>query len=391
MTKLTMVMPSLMASTSVFAATNSLRWSFHVVRSLAQQRLHSSVRSPRSYISEVKRSTLTFSDLGLPARLSPRQTFVSSSKPSEFPSATSTSPDQAVATSTTANAAISSKPPPPTGLLARFKGNLAKGKQMMMQYYNGSKQLYRNFQASTELLKKVRKEGYVVNRAEYMLMKTTEQDAKKLLPFFLVLLIIPESLPFLIVWSPGFLPSTCMSRDQIQTSWEAMAKRRKEISAEVLEKLSTQPSPLKPAALNSNKSFLNLLKSSAELTSDYTLFNLKRPDLVTYCKYLGLGHRTLLPGRMRLRLMDHYALIRGDDLLIQKEGIESLSEWDLRAALESRGVVTQGLSLEELRAEMERWLEVSLNEEEVKVPEGLLALMMAVRNGLKVGNETKMD
>jgi hypothetical protein len=59
---------------------------------------------------------------------------------------------------------------PPKGLFGRIRHMFSQSKQMMMQYYNGSKLLYKNFNDSTALMIKIKKEGYVINRKEYILV-----------------------------------------------------------------------------------------------------------------------------------------------------------------------------------------------------------------------------
>lgn len=60
--------------------------------------------------------------------------------------------------------------------------------------------------------------------------------------------------------------------------------------------------------------------------------------------------------------------------MIQKEGINSLSQGELQQACRARGMRALGMTEEQLRAQLVQWLDLSLNE---KVPPSLLLLSRA--------------
>lgn len=60
--------------------------------------------------------------------------------------------------------------------------------------------------------------------------------------------------------------------------------------------------------------------------------------------------------------------------MIQKEGIDSLSQSELQQACRSRGMRALGMSEERLKTQLAQWLDLSLNE---KVPPSLLLLSRA--------------
>ncbi|KAJ3327285.1 hypothetical protein HDU76_012077, partial [Blyttiomyces sp. JEL0837] len=75
-----------------------------------------------------------------------------------------------------------------------------------------------------------------------------------------------------------------------------------------------------------------------------------------------------------------------DDLLIRKEGVESLEDWEVRKALEDRGISTTGnRDPTHLRSELEAWLDVSLNDV-TQIPDVLLAITTIVRTNLNNGS-----
>ncbi|KAH1089464.1 hypothetical protein J1N35_016721 [Gossypium stocksii] len=103
---------------------------------------------------------------------------------------------------------------------------------------------------------------------------------------------------------------------------------------------------------------------------DLTLDNISRPRLVNMCKYMGIspyGTDAYLRYILRKRLQ----WIKKDDKLIQGEGVESLSEAELRPGCRERGML-EVLSVEEMCQQLQDWIDLSLNH---RVPSSLLILL----------------
>ncbi|KAG8484445.1 hypothetical protein CXB51_023846 [Gossypium anomalum] len=118
---------------------------------------------------------------------------------------------------------------------------------------------------------------------------------------------------------------------------------------------------------------------------DLTLDNISRPRLVNMCKYMGIGPYgtdAYLCYILRKRLQ-----IKKDDKLIQGEGMESLSEAELRQGCRERGMLGV-LSVEEMRQQLQDWIDLSLNH---RVPSSLLILSRAfiVSGKLKPGDAVR--
>ena len=100
------------------------------------------------------------------------------------------------------------------------------------------------------------------------------------------------------------------------------------------------------------------------------------------CKYMGInpfGTDAYLRFMLRKRLQK----IKNDDKMIQAEGVESLSEDELRQACRERGLLGL-LSVEEMRQQLRDWLDLSLNH---SVPSSLLILSRAFTVSGKVKPE----
>lgn len=133
----------------------------------------------------------------------------------------------------------------------------------------------------------------------------------------------------------------------------------------------------------SNEEILGFAKL---FNDELTLDNISRPRLVSMCKYMGInpfGTDAYLRYMLRKRLKR----IKDDDRLIQAEGVESLSEAELREECRERGML--GLvSVEEMRQLLRDWLDLSLNH---SVPSSLLILSRAFMVSGKLKPEEAMQ
>uniref|UniRef100_A0A453P214 Mitochondrial proton/calcium exchanger protein n=1 Tax=Aegilops tauschii subsp. strangulata TaxID=200361 RepID=A0A453P214_AEGTS len=149
---------------------------------------------------------------------------------------------------------------------------------------------------------------------------------------------------------------------EVQTSRSGETKQTAEDLDEFLNKV-------RKGERVSNDEILNFAKL---FNDELTLDNMSRPRLVNMCKYMGIrpfGTDHYLRFMLRKKLRD----IKNDDKVIQAEGVESLSEEELRQACRERGHLGL-LSTEEMRQQLRDWLDLSLNH---AMPSSLLILSRA--------------
>ncbi|XP_020531987.1 LETM1 and EF-hand domain-containing protein 1, mitochondrial isoform X2 [Amborella trichopoda] len=149
---------------------------------------------------------------------------------------------------------------------------------------------------------------------------------------------------------------------EVQTSRSGEIKKTAEDLDEFLNKART-------GGHVSNEEILGFAKL---FNDELTLDNISRPRLVNMCKYMGIspyGTDAYLRYMLRKKLQQ----IKNDDKLIQAEGVESLSEAELRQACRDRGHLGL-LSVEETQRQLRDWLDLSLNH---SVPSSLLILSRA--------------
>uniref|UniRef100_A0AAY5JY54 Letm1 RBD domain-containing protein n=1 Tax=Esox lucius TaxID=8010 RepID=A0AAY5JY54_ESOLU len=118
----------------------------------------------------------------------------------------------------------------------------------------------------------------------------------------------------------------------------------------------------------------DIVKFSKLFEDELTLEHLERPQLVALCKLLELqpiGTNNLL----RFQLMMQLRNIKADDEVIATEGVPAMSVSELQAACRSRGMRSLGLTTDQLRQQMQQWLDLHLKE---NVPPSLLLLSRAM-------------
>ncbi|KAI6699054.1 hypothetical protein NL676_019173 [Syzygium grande] len=262
----------------------------------------------------------------------------------------------------------------------------------LQHYWLGTKLLWADVRISSRLLLKLA-DGKSLSRRERQQLTRTTADIFRLVPFavFIIVPFMEFLLPVFLKLFPNMLPSTFQDKMKEQEALKRRLNARieyakflqdtvKEMAKEVQNSRSGE---LKQTAEDLDE-FLNRVRTGSQVNNEeilsfaklfndeLTLDNISRPRLVNMCKYMGIspfGTDAYLRYMLRKRLRS----IKEDDKLIQAEGVESLSEEELREDCRERGML--GLrSVEEMRQQLCDWLDLSLNH---SVPSSLLILSRA--------------
>ncbi|XP_042004187.1 mitochondrial proton/calcium exchanger protein-like [Salvia splendens] len=275
-------------------------------------------------------------------------------------------------------------------------------KSTMQHYWLGTKLLWVDVRISLRLLLKLAS-GKTLSRRERQQLTRTTADIFRLVPFAVFILVpfMEFLLPVFLKLFPNMLPSTFQDKMKEQ---EALKKRLnarieyakflqetvKEMAKEVqssrsgdikktAEDLDDFMSKVRKGAPVTNEEILGFAKL---FNDEFTLDNISRPRIMTMCKYMGISTYGT-DAYLRYMLRDRLRKIKTDDKMIQAEGIESLSEEELRQACRERGLLGL-LSVEEMRKQLQDWLDLSLNH---SVPSSLLILSRAFSVSGKVRPE----
>lgn len=262
----------------------------------------------------------------------------------------------------------------------------------MKHYWLGCKLLWADTRISSRLLLKLAS-GKSLSRRERQQLTRTTADIFRLVPFavFIIVPFMEFLLPVFLKLFPNMLPSTFQDKMKEQEALKRKLNARieyakflqdtaKEMAKEVQNSRSGE---IKKTAKDLDE-FLNRVRTGAGVSNEeilgfaklfndeLTLDNISRPRLVNMCKYMGIspfGTDSYLRYMLRKKLQR----IKNDDKLIKAEGVDSLSEAELREECRERGMLGL-LSVEEMRQQLRDWLDLSLN---YSVPSSLLILSRA--------------
>uniref|UniRef100_A0A0E0DFQ0 Mitochondrial proton/calcium exchanger protein n=1 Tax=Oryza meridionalis TaxID=40149 RepID=A0A0E0DFQ0_9ORYZ len=262
----------------------------------------------------------------------------------------------------------------------------------LQHYWLGTKLLWADVRISSRLLVKLAGGKSLTRRERQQLTRTTA-DLFRLVPFavFIIVPFMEFLLPVFLKMFPNMLPSTFQDKMKEEEALKRKLKARMEYARflqdtakEMAKEVQTSRSGEMKQTAEDLDEFLNKVRkgghvsneeilSFAKLFNDeLTLDNMNRARLVNMCKYMGIqpfGTDHYLTFMLRKKLQE----IKNDDKMIQAEGVESLSEEELRQACRERGHLGL-LSTEEMQNQLRDWLDLSLNH---SVPSSLLILSRA--------------
>uniref|UniRef100_A0A8C6M7B3 Leucine zipper and EF-hand containing transmembrane protein 2 n=1 Tax=Nothobranchius furzeri TaxID=105023 RepID=A0A8C6M7B3_NOTFU len=263
----------------------------------------------------------------------------------------------------------------------------------LKHYYNGFRLLGIDTKIAGRMVWRLL-HGQLLTRRERRRLMRTCADLFRLVPF-MVFVIVPFMeflLPVFLKLFPEMLPST------FETETKKEEKQRKGLAAKLELAKFLQETIAEMARRNKAKAqtedetqrfstYVQQVRGTGEqpttkdivrfsklFEDELTLEHLERPQLVALCKLLELqaiGTNNLLRFQLRMKLRT----IRSDDEMIAAEGVAAMSVSELQAASRSRGMRSLGLTTEQLRQQLQQWLDLHLKE---NVPPSLLLLSRAM-------------
>jgi len=214
-----------------------------------------------------------------------------------------------------------------------------QAKELFKFYVRGLKLINTNRKRANAMRERVKNGGPPLTRWETRFIRTYREDALKLIPFALIILIAEEAIPLVVMYAPGLLPSTCVLPSQkarIDTKKREKKAACAATMADVFEDIRQ--------------------RGQADPSADTASLLGSRTDLVA----IGglLGHSAYGWGSLRLRrIQQHLMRVAEDDALLLKEDVgKGLTEAELQEALDERGILTDGLTSKQQHARLQWWL-----------------------------------
>ncbi|XP_078235786.1 LETM1 domain-containing protein LETM2, mitochondrial isoform X1 [Pogona vitticeps] len=298
--------------------------------------------------------------------------------------------------------------PPPNESTAKTEGEGTKGRgdqamevarrslrqrvvEELKHYYNGFHLLWIDTQVAARMVWRLL-HGQILTRRERRRLMRTSADLFRLVPF-LIFIIVPFMeflLPVFLKLFPEMLPSTFETESKkeekqrkklsaklelakfLQETIAEMARRNKATTGEATQQFSSYVEKVRHSG--QSPSIQDIMQFSKLFEDELTLEHLERPQLVILCKLLELqpiGTNNLL----RFQLLMKLRSIKADDEMIAREGVNGLSVSELQGACRTRGMRSLGLTEDQLKDQLNQWLDLHLKE---NVPPSLLLLSRAL-------------
>lgn len=285
------------------------------------------------------------------------------------------------------NSPMDQPPAPKKSLYTKIKEELAR-------YWNGSKLFAKETKLTFSLMKKMRK-GELLSRRERIQVSKTGADMIKLVPFsvFVIVPFLEFTLPFFLKVFPDMLPSTFEEKERTEMKMKRRDQVKHQVSKIIHDTLNeyvieTSKDPKKE---HENVKLAQILQKyrivgqtiptsdlldmiESVLPKSISVNSLSSFQLGHICRYMDLptwGTDAL----MRYRLSNTLQVLQQDDLLIDKEGVDKLSFSELRNACQARGIVVMELSEEQMKLDLQQWIDLSVRH---GIPQLLLILARAL-------------
>lgn len=218
--------------------------------------------------------------------------------------------------------------------------------ELLKFYFRGLKAINTHRKQAAAIRLRISTGGAALSRAESRFIKTFQQDALKLIPFVIVVVVMEELIPFIALYVPRMLPSTCVlpgQRDRIN----AKARNNQQL------------------VLAGNWQIFDLLRKESESSGFIPTLSLKNPGAL--CGVIGIPAWGPLQ-LVRWRLQRHLQNIASDDKMLKQEAYgRDLTLPELKEALQERGMsmFSETNSADELRAQLKWWIDMTET-----IPEG---------------------
>ncbi|KAL6078222.1 hypothetical protein QOT17_001826 [Balamuthia mandrillaris] len=220
-----------------------------------------------------------------------------------------------------------------------------------------------------------------LNRAEVRLIQNHAKDVFALFPFGFFALVLPEAIPFILLWFPSMVPSTFRPMFISEKSKRKQVEQQNLAMEQMAHLLASSPPNKASFAV-----FYNYLKSMEQPSNNNNYSSellqwkeeaLSSDRLVATCKFMTIPTRMRPEWYLRRSLSKALTNLIADDQLIQKDGgIRSLKAVDLKEACEERKLIiyNQDTTVKQQQKYLEKWLELSQKTKHNDLPRPVILL-----------------
>ncbi len=185
---------------------------------------------------------------------------------------------------------------------------------------------------------------YRLSRQEFLLIHQSKEDIGKTIPFIVLAILLPESIPLVILKAPSMIPWPCWTEGQKLSRREKAVEERKQLVLEFMNwpehrevLVPLQEDSTSPVVQFQEDASVKRMASLYPDAFDLTLIKGKS-NLALLNQFLGLP-KFGSASRQRTRLQECMSFLRQDDQFIVDEGLlESFNEEEVIDCCEKRGM-----------------------------------------------------
>ncbi|KAF2070089.1 hypothetical protein CYY_008598 [Polysphondylium violaceum] len=271
------------------------------------------------------------------------------------------------------------------------KDLMAKIKGVANHYWYGTKLLGKNIGIGIHLIKRIIK-GHTLTRRERRLLSQTSADAMRIIPFIIIVLVpfLEFALPIILKFFPNLLPSTYTHENEKLEGKTLRSKGNMSVQAQLkdlLHELSVDSKKntnstefydfMTKVKMGETVTAEQVLKYSKFFKDDIIMEKITRPQLLSMHRYLAGGSpltQWYSNEYLKDQIYKKLEKIKQDDILIKKEGLNSLTLEELVDAAIVRGFKVEGYNRKFIEGQLDQWLDLSLNK---SLPPSILILSRA--------------
>lgn len=237
-------------------------------------------------------------------------------------------------------------------------------------------------------------QGKALSRRERAQLTRTTADLFRLVPMVIIIVIpfLEFALPLLLRIFPNMLPSTFEDKLKKEEELKRRLSVRLELAKFLQDTVAEMAADIARRKGSSQeaqelKEFISNVRAGKEVDNaqiikfarlfndELTLDHLERVQLVSMCQFVGINPFGT-DAFLRTRLRQHLQQIKQDDYEIEQEGLENMTEDELRQACRARGMrAPYGEGAQKfMERQMRDWLDLSLHR---GLPSSLLLLSRA--------------
>ncbi|KAK0212458.1 hypothetical protein DFS33DRAFT_1281668 [Desarmillaria ectypa] len=219
---------------------------------------------------------------------------------------------------------------PPPASSGPLKSLVHTSMELLKFYFRGGREIFRRQRSLADTPS---------TRREWRMLRTQKRDVLKVVPFLITAVLLEELIPVMVLYAPAMLPSTCILPGQLRRIRDKKVQKAREalpmlrVAHEYLEISKEGPFPFRKEDLDEEVDMDSLVEQAKTRARFWTDGN-RRQSVYTLYGLSRIGIQ-LWPW---VRVGWHMDFLESDDAWLTKEGVQALTDDEVREAVVERGL-----------------------------------------------------